>query len=128
MQVFNKEVLAFDIDETLINWRPEKDEHHEYAYVLDYYGEQVSVMFHHEHIRLLQATLARGRMAILWSGNGFQWAEQVLKKIVEIGLLQSTEGIIVMNKPIAYVDDVKAEGWMGQHIYIKGSNAYAEKK
>lgn len=115
-------VVPFDVDGTLIIWKPEGTEESNNSIIVDYYGQPVSVLPHMEHLRLLKATLARGRFVILWSGNGVQWASNVLKALENFGYIEDTANIIVMSKPVAYVDDVPVENWLGSRIYIKPEN------
>ena len=130
MIVFGKDtVLAFDIDKTLIFWKPEGKEEHEFDTKLDYYGEQVSVAFHMEHVQLLKSTLARGRGALVWSGNGVKWARQVIETLIVAGHINDSSGILIVSKPVGYVDDMDCSTWMGNRIYIKPhSNPYSEEK
>ena len=130
MIVFGKDtVLAFDIDKTLIFWKPEGKEAHEFDTKLDYYGEQVSVTFHLEHVQLLKSTLARGRGALVWSGNGEQWAKNVINALIDAGHLEDSNGILIVSKPVGYVDDMDCSTWMGNRIYIKPhSNPYSEER
>ncbi len=121
--------ICFDIDGTLCFWKPENAEREEFDIELDYYGEKVYVHPHLEHIRLLRSSLSRGRNVLLWSGNGWRWTKTVVDYLVAAGHLPNTEGIVIMSKPVAYVDDLEAEKWIGNRIYIQPhSNPYAEKK
>lgn len=130
MLVIEKDVtFPFDVDKTLVFWQPNGKEIHEFDIKVDYYGEEVSVVPHLEHIQLLKATLARGRNAIVWSGNGYQWAKNVIEALIKDGLLIDSDGIIVMSKPVGYVDDMDSSTWMGNRVYIKPhSNPYSEDK
>lgn len=130
MIIIAKDVtFPFDVDKTLIFWKPKGQEPHEFDIKIDYYGEEVSVVPHLEHIQLLRATLARGRNAVVWSGNGYQWAKNVIEALVKAGHLTSTDGIVIMSKPVGYVDDMDAATWMGNRVYIKPhSNPYSEEE
>lgn len=130
MKIIDKDVtVCFDIDKTLIFWKPEGQEEYEFDLKVDYYGQEISVAPHMEHIQLLKANLARGRNVIVWSGNGFQWVQNTLQAFVTNGLLSKTDGIIVMSKPSMYVDDLECQEWMGNRVYIKPhTNPYGEDK
>jgi hypothetical protein len=126
--VINKDVtIPFDVDATLIYWKPEGAKRDSQDVELDYYGEKVYVHPHLEHIRLLRASLARGRNVIVWSGNGYLWAKTVIDYLLNAGHLPSSDGMIIMSKPVGYVDDLDCQHWMGNRIYIKPhSNPYSE--
>lgn len=130
MNVIDKDVtVCFDIDKTLIFWKPQGEEESEFSYKVDYYGEDISITFHEEHAQLLRANLARGRNVVIWSGNGYKWVKNVIEKMVEIGIIKDTTGITIMSKPSMYVDDMSCETWMGNRVYIDPhSNPYAEDK
>lgn len=128
MNIVNKDVtVCFDIDKTLIFWKPENSDVHPSEIQVDYYGEAVFVVPHLEHIQLLKANIARNRNVIVWSGNGFEWVQNVLNAFVENNLISKTDGIIVMTKPSMYVDDLECQEWMGNKVYIKPhTNPYGE--
>jgi hypothetical protein len=130
MKVIRKDVtIPWDVDKTLIFWQPTGAERHESDIQMNYYGEIISVTPHLEMLQLLRSNLARGRNIIIWSGNGFAWAEEVVKKLHEAGHLPDTKGIIIMTKPAGYADDLDCQHWMGNRIYIEPhSNPYAEEK
>jgi hypothetical protein len=122
MKVINKDsTYMFDVDSTLIFWIPAGQVPPADAICVDYYGENVYLLPHDEHIQLLKASVARGRNTVVWSGNGFQWCENVLKalKLDELDLT-------VMSKPAGYVDDLPCGEWMGNRIYLHSKNSKVE--
>ena len=124
MKVIAKDVtFPFDVDATLVFWIPIGKEPPPEALAVEYYGETVYVVPHEEHVRLLKSSLARGRNIVVWSGNGFQWAENVLKALG----FGDADNILVMSKPAGYVDDLPCTEWMGNRVYIKPhSNPWSE--
>jgi hypothetical protein len=130
MQVIKKDItVPIDVDKTLVFWTPEGQKRHVLSRKVDYYGEDVYVIPHKEHCQLVRAMLARGRNVIVWSGNGHSWAENVINMLHAIGELPNIDDIIVMSKPVGYVDDMPCDTWMGNRIYIQPhSNPYAEEK
>lgn len=130
MIVIEKDItFPFDVDKTLVFWKPEGQEESEFDIKVDYYGEMVSVIPHMEHVQLLRATIARGRNALVWSGNGYKWAKNVIEALEKAGHLPTTKGIVIMTKPAGYVDDMDASTWIGNRTYIKPhSNPYAEEE
>lgn len=112
MKVIKKDsTYPIDVDDTLITDAKEGEEG---AIQMNYYGEIVWKKPYKPHIQLLKASLTRGRNVIVWSGNGFAWAAEVLEKL---GL--DRYPILVMSKPAGYVDDLNCEKWMGNRVYIK---------
>ena len=124
MQVLEYDITTpFDVDRTLVFWVPVGQEPPKNALEIDYYGEKVFVVPHEEHVQLLKATMARGRGVLVWSGNGYKWAHNVLKALG----FTDKDPIYVMSKPAGYVDDLPCNEWMGNRIYIKPhSNPYSE--
>jgi len=115
MLVIEKDVtFPFDVDHTLIFWVPRGKEPPEGALEADYYGERVFFVPHWAHIQLLKASIGRKRGTVVWSGNGYQWAKNVLAALG----FKEEDDIIVMAKPAGYVDDLPCNEWMGQRIYL----------
>src|SRR5271165_4646409 len=98
MKIINKDnTFAFDIDQTTImHCHPEENG----AIKFDFYGQDLWAKPHQEHIKLLKASVERGRNTIVWSGNGYRWCVEVLTKL---GL--DKLDVTVLSKPIGYVDD-----------------------
>ena len=108
--------FGFDVDETLImhcdpNLIPTKRPKD--AIEFNFYGQKKWAVPHYGHIELLIASVARGRHTVVWTGNGFAWAEEVLTKL---GLDHLS--VTVMSKPIGVVDDMPVETWIGSRFYI----------
>lgn len=91
----NENVVYCDVDETLIDWsNNDKD------IKVNYYGQTVYVKAIKENIRFLKSLKARGAFIIVHTGNGFQWAEEIVKK------LKLTKYVdLTMTKPAKYIDD-----------------------
>jgi len=123
MHVIESDIVTpFDVDRTLVFWVPVGQEPPPNAVEADYYGMRKFLVPHNENIELLRATMHR-RHTIVWSGNGFQWVKNVL---MALGF-KETDPIQVMSKPAGYVDDLPANEWMGQRIWLKPhNNPYAE--
>jgi hypothetical protein len=102
MKVIRKDVVKpFDVDRTLVFWVPIGQEPPKNALEVDYYGDKVFV----------------------WSGNGFQWAENVIRALG----FKDTDDILIMSKFSGYIDDLPISEWAGNRIYIKPhSNPYSE--
>jgi hypothetical protein len=67
------------------------------------------------NVELLRDMHARGRTIVVWSANGYQWAEAVCKAL-ELDKLSPP--IIVIEKPICYIDDLDAAQFMGHRIFL----------
>lgn len=119
MHVVEKDVVyPFDVDNTLVFWVPAGKEPPAGSVKADYYGEMVNLIPHKEHVQLLKANLARGRGVVVWSGNGYQWAKNVL---LALGFPESAD-ITIMAKPAGHVDDLPCTEWMGNRVWIKPSD------
>lgn len=117
MKIINKDTtFVVDVDETLIMWCKGvhfPEDAPDNSICLDYYGMMVWATPHMEHIMILQAAVARGRNVIVHSANGYKWAATVLKELRLDDL-----DILVMTKPIGYLDDSECQNWMGNRVYI----------
>lgn len=120
MQVVNNErVICFDIDKTLVTFSNGEDVANDIPLMDPYLGRIVYRMKHKPHVRLLINYAQRGAYVIVWSKNGYQWAEAVIKKL---GLEKYVD--LVATKPFAYCDDEPAEKWMGERVYIPANDDF----
>lgn len=74
---------------------------------------------HYAMIRILVEEHRRGACIKVWSRGGWEWAEAVIKAL---GLEQYVDE--VMDKPMAYLDDVPVEDWLTNRVYIKPGTPY----
>lgn len=104
----NEQVCYFDCDETLVKWNTGGN------IIADYYGQQVFLEAYEPHIRFLKAMKARGAYIVVQSGNGWAWAEQVVR-------LLKLEAFVdeIKTKPYKIVDDSPYENWMPTRIFIE---------
>lgn len=111
----NETTVFFDVDETLIIHNRDKSTSESFcSYILDPDTNKYHHVAKHEvHIDYLIKSKARGRFVVVWSANGYRWAEAVIKK------LKLTKYVdLIMTKPGVYFDDVDANAFM-QRVYIK---------
>lgn len=113
MKIFKGPTFAVDIDKTLIKRINKDDPRWNKAKKFNYYGKPVRAILMETNIELLVASVARGRNVLVWSGNGRQWVKEVLTKL---GL--SKLKVLVMDKPVGYLDDQKCEEWMGIRLHF----------
>jgi hypothetical protein len=123
MQVINKEnAIFFDVDDTLVLWDAqytEPDPTRLVEIVDPYDNKTVFLAPHHPHIKLLKNHHTRGTYIVVWSQGGFAWAEAVVKAL---GLEDHVD--LIMSKPRAYVDDLPADAWMKERIYISPNSKW----
>jgi hypothetical protein len=107
----NEMVCTFDVDETLVLERPKPGCNVE---ILNPYTDVNEYrLVHEKHVKLLKHMYGRGRFIIVWSGNGAEWAEAV------VDALDIRKHVhLVMTKPICFVDDMPAEQWMNNRVYL----------
>ena len=114
MKVFGYEnILMVDVDETLISKIDPSDKNggfmtFEYGEALEFFkpcNNNIALMKHHKK--------TRGYGIIVWSANGKEWAEKVVKRLK----LQDYVDII-MTKPVKYLDDKPVQEWMPSQIYL----------
>lgn len=116
--VRNENVLPVDVDETLIVSTTDKELKTRPVWD-DVTKSFLMVQPHENHVRLLMDQKARGRFIIVWSKNGFAWAEAVVNAL---GLSSTVD--LVMTKPTAYVDDVEVKDWLTERIFIPHTMEY----
>lgn len=105
-------VFAFDVDDTLVMWSakmPEKI----VCITNPYSGEDAYLMPNKMHINLLKEMHGRGRYILVWSQRGVKWAQAVVTALGLTGYVHT-----YMTKPMGYVDDLPAEKWLGNRIYL----------
>ena len=111
----------YDVDETLVlHFKSDGSTGPNMSYyseVSDDFGHSQLIKAHSKHVNLLHNHLQRGYQVIVWSKAGWSWAANVVKFL---GL--EDENIIVMSKPIAYVDDLEASEFMTNRIYLGSSD------
>jgi len=117
LKIENEQIYAFDIDDTLVMWdgnfqQPDRDGR-TIAITDPYDGATVHLKPHLQHIKLLKQMRGRGRFVMVWSAGGVLWAEAVIKALN----LEGYVGLIT-TKPIGYVDDLPANEFLKNHIYL----------
>jgi len=120
MKTVDKESTVFiDVDDTLVMWGKAKEGEKVVAVTSPHDGGQNYLRPHAGHIKILKDRKARGSFIVVWSAGGFAWAEAVVKAL---GL--DTHVDMCMTKPHMYLDDKKAEEFMGEHLYIPYGDGY----
>lgn len=119
--VDNESLLVCDVDQTLVMWTgltPTSMAIHD-----PYDGLTNHVTPHHGHIKILKDHKTRGSRVIVWSAAGFAWAESVVKAL---GLEKYVD--FVMTKPYAYLDDLRGDEILGEHIYLPFETNYGRRE
>lgn len=107
-------ITAFDIDETLLFWKHRNEPGKDKVQFL-YGDEKIFLKPHRKHIAFLKHCYNRGDFIIVWSKNGWQWAEQVVEKLE----LQDYVHVI-MSKVTRAVDDKRdLSSIVGDVLYIE---------
>lgn len=70
-------ITAFDVDNTLVLWTLDGKT----RMPLQYGSETVYLSKHESHVRFLKHCHERGDYIVVWSQNGYAWAEQVVKAL-----------------------------------------------
>lgn len=106
-------LLMVDVDETLITKIDPSGRNGgfftlQYGETLQFFDkctENIALLIHHKK--------TRGYGIIVWSANGKEWAEKVVKHL-EIDKYVD----YIMTKPNKYLDDKPVETWMNSQIYL----------
>jgi phosphoserine phosphatase len=119
MRVITKEsTMFFDVDDTLIIWDV-KPEDTDLVVVEDPNGKSITLKVHRPHLTLLKYHYARGSHVVVWSQGGYAWAASIVKAL---GIQRYVHQC--MTKPRAYVDDLPAMKWMGDHINLDSNSKW----
>jgi predicted phosphatase len=106
MKIILDEPVYFDIDGTLAL-------HNKGDIKVDYYGQDKYIGAHNEHVSFLKSLKSRGYYIIAHSGNGAQWAANVIEAL---GLTDFVD--VCINKPFKIIDDKPFKEWMPPVIFI----------
>jgi hypothetical protein len=121
----------FDVDDTLIKWRPNADEKENYgvecewpirALTMDAEGrlvlkeqkEEDSFIRIEANIEQLKEHKRRGHTVIVWSAGGWVWAEMAVKML---GIEDYVD--LVLEKPTSLYDDKALEEFMPKVQFMK---------
>lgn len=108
-------IVAFDVDETLVMWSDKFSQPHENSIGFkDPYDDSTNYLLPHiKHIDLLKKYKGRGLTVIVWSAGGVEWARSVVKT-----LELETYVDLVITKPNKLVDDLTPSEIFPCRIYL----------
>lgn len=107
--------MFFDCDDTLVMWdnKYKNEDQSNCVLVVDPISDfQEFLVPHSKHIEMLKDFKRGGKVIVVWSAAGWQWAESV---VAALDLEPYVD--FVMEKPQSYVDDLNCTQFMGQRIY-----------
>lgn len=115
--VKSNNISCFDVDNTLVMWdknyRLNSADNSKVG--LYYGGEVVQLKKNKSHMLLLKQFKLRGDTIIVWSQNGYEWAEQVIAALKLENYVD-----FVMSKPLRHVDDKKEKEYIvGNYVYLE---------
>jgi len=97
----NENIVFCDIDDTLIK---EAANPLDPEVVLDFYGKEVVRDVIWSHYEFVRSLFKRGYFVIFQSGNGYEWANEVINKLALVSDAQVGQ-YLVMTKATKYIDD-----------------------
>lgn len=115
-------VIPFDVDDTLILWRPDdktnliKIKHPMYT------NAHFHVKPNKKAIDLLNKHKAAGDFIIVWSAGGYDWALNIVK-----ALKLKDKVDLIMTKPDLYYDDLPVQEWMTNRVDLSGFDIHRGK-
>lgn len=109
----SEQVLPVDIDGTLIIWGKVRKGDKALRYTCPYTNQQMTVRIHLPNVAIVKERLARGATILAWSASGYAKAKAVLTAL-EI----DSPNLIILSKPIGYMDDIECSEWMGKRIFL----------
>lgn len=110
----NEQIFGFDIDLTLISARRKLALRGDIAVENPYTGDIVYFKPHYAHMDLLKEMSGRGRFIIVWTQSGRKWAEVIVKALELEPFID-----IIMTKPLGIIDDLPAEHWLNNRIFLQ---------
>jgi hypothetical protein len=113
--VENTSIITFDVDDTLVMHEPPSQ--YSPTIKIEYFGNDVYVTPNEWIINQLKYHANRGHFVIVWSQQGFEWVDAVIKSLNLEDYVN-----LKMSKPRCYYDDLPSQEWMGQRIW-KGLNS-----
>lgn len=113
MTLDEDKTIAFDVDGTLI--KPVSGLGGDVSITNPYSKNTQRYKILKANVELLAQSLGRGRQVIVWSAAGKRWAMAVLDSL---GFDVEMEHIIVMTKPITYVDDLPWDSFCPR-VFVK---------
>lgn len=97
--IIQSEMVVFvDVDDTIV-MEHSKDPDLKYTDVLT--GKEKLGKIHKAHVEQIIKHKARGFFVIVWSGNGYKHAEQIVNAL---GIQEHVD--LIMSKPVKYFDDL----------------------
>ena len=111
----NEDIVAFDVDDTLILWFSNCDPSEKIDIISPGSGiKKMALKPHKRHIDLLKEYKGRGMTVIVWSAGGYGWAQAVVEAL---GLEEFVD--YVMTKPCKLIDDLPPELIFTNRIYLE---------
>lgn len=107
-------VVAFDIDETLVMWHSDVPPEDKVSITCPYGGDTRLFKEHKIHVEFLKKNKGRGLTVIVWSAAGVLWDEAVVKAL---GIEQYVD--YILSKPSKIVDDLTPNEIFPHRIYLK---------
>lgn len=115
MRVYpDKRTVYFDVDDTLVMHVPPGVEPAAAAIRVRDGDDTVIVVPHDKHIHYLKKHKYRGSVVVVWSQNGSEWAENVVRAL---GIEAYVD--LVVTKPDTYFDDLPASQFMQNRVYLE---------
>lgn len=106
-------ITNFDVDGTLLLYKDIRNAGPK-KLVFSYGDETIYLTPHKFHVTFLKHCKNRGDTVIVWSKNGYQWAQEA---VLALGIEKYVD--ICMSKPTRYVDDkTDMPSVCGDHIFI----------
>lgn len=97
-------VAFFDVDDTLIEWRPHGELNEPTISLVDVCGTVSLHRILDKNVISLIEHRKRGHRIVVWSAGGYAWAEQAVKLLALEKYVD-----VVMSKPAWWYDDMTAE-------------------
>ena len=121
--VRNRTVRPFDVDGTLIVLYDPTVDANCYIDIPDpiYPGKIIRLRKNNAMIRLMLEEKHRGSYILVWSRGGYEWAETVIRALDLYDVVD-----IIMDKPLAYFDDMEVSRWLKDRVFIGPDEKYKE--
>ncbi len=117
----NEQILPVDIDGTLIFWGKIRKGQKCISFICPYTAKEMHVGVMEANVAIVRERLARGAVILAWSASGYKKAAVVMKAL---GLM--VPNVVVLSKPVGYLDDIDCSEWMGKRIWLDADSKYSK--
>lgn len=117
----SEQIIPCDIDSTLLMWGHEMSGGR-YVWFTDPYEEiDKRVLVNTANLKVFEDRLVRGATILVWSASGYLWSKAAMN-----ALNINHKNVVILGKPVGYIDDKPCQDWMGPRIFLAPDDKWGE--